>query len=80
MSAPRKIWVETWVREKGDVGITLEALPYEGSTAYHHEDAVRELAEALEKLADEAFRFMDCGDRSLIDQALVALAKIAQDA
>ena len=83
MSAPRKIWVPVPVTDEGPCYVDKDEAEMQwgcASTAYHHEDAVRELAEALEKLADEAFRFMDCGDRSLIDQALVALAKIAQDA
>ena len=75
MSAPRKIWVQY----SFDMLDKHDDQPFPGSTAYHHDDVVRELVEALERA--RAF-IHGPGDRCgpVLRQIDAALAKIAQDA
>lgn len=87
MSDARKIWANVDLYDtfsgKGicgewnhcDVGSAAD-------TVYHHDDVVRELVEALERVSENMAK-MATGQTSLIDStkrtADVALAKIAQE-
>lgn len=80
MSAPRKIWAD-----KASMG-WVEAYPGQQMNpceeVYHHDDVVRELVEALERVSENMAK-MATGQTSLIDStkrtADAALAKIAQE-
>ena len=91
MSAPRKIWVDY----ERDMFSFSEDAPTSSCpasvTAYHHDDVVRELVEALEFYADRKFTGyeVDISDYGISmskgeiimdegDIARAALAKIAQ--
>lgn len=76
MSAPRKISISHLQSRMIDVN------GKGGTEVYHHDDVVRELVEALEKVSDNMAK-MATGYTSLIDStkrtADAALAKIAQE-
>ena len=95
MSVPLKIWVPMPVTDEGPCYVDKDEAEMQwGCTAvaYHHDDVVRELVEALEECADDlaewiaisdslkraGFNMDDTGQR--LDRARAALAKIAQDA
>lgn len=79
MSAPRKIWVDY----RRDMFSFEVDEPTSGRpTAYHHDDVVRELVEALRMIADteppSPTWAGDLGIRAIRAHARAALAKIAQ--
>lgn len=94
MSAPRKIWVPVPVTDEGPCYVDKDEAEMQwGCTAvaYHHDDVVRELVEALKECADDlaewiaisdslkraGFNMDDTGQR--LDRACAALANIAQE-
>ena len=95
MSAPRKIWVPMPVTDEGPCYVDKDEAEMQwGCTAvaYHHDDVVRELVEALEFYADRKFTGyeVDISDYGISmskgeivldegDVARAALAKIAQE-
>ena len=95
MSAPRKIWVPVPVTDEGPCYVDKDEAEMQwGCTAvaYHHDDVVRELVEALEFYADRKFTGyeVDISDYGISmskgeiildegDIARAALAKIAQE-
>ena len=82
MSAPRKIWLQY----SFDMLDKHDDQPFPGSTAYHHDDVMRELAAALEEIVEHC-RNTGRGCVAVNDRiyerceetAVSALAKIAQE-
>lgn len=95
MSAPRKIWItdDTMAEMRFAGWVWIDEKP--SADLYHHDDAVRELVEALEPFAffdeertdntQDAWeiryrdRFQDWVSYEDIERARAALAKIAQE-
>ena len=82
MRSPRKIWVPMPVTDEGPCYVDKDEAEMQwGCTAvaYHHDDVVRELVEALERAREFIHGPGDrCGP--VLRHIDAALAKIAQDA
>ena len=81
MSAPRKIWAYDDGLNSPDSRTWSATVPV--GPAYHHDDLVRELVEALEEIAgsaDDGDGWTSDGHERCTETARAALAKIAQDA
>lgn len=85
MSAPRKIWLPVPLTDEGPCYVDKDEAEFQwgcASTAYHHDDVVRELMEALEEIAgsaDDGDGWTSYGHERRSETAAAALAKIAQE-
>lgn len=82
MSAPRKIWSAPSKGNGWNVAFCSEITPEDAKDrceVYHHDDVVRELVEALERIAD--LSVIAASDMAVIAlrKHRAALAKIAQE-
>ena len=76
MSAPRKIWVPVPVTDEGPCYVDKDEAEMQwgcASTAYHHDDVVRELAYCLEV----AVLWLEFDGRYDVQGMKAALSKIA---
>lgn len=78
MSAPRKIWVDA-----SRIWHISGTHCFEGSEVYHHDDVVRELVEAANRLVNNpgwgTVNYTDGGMWADGEALRAALAKIAED-
>ena len=81
MSAPRKIWVPVPVTDEGPCYVDKDEAEMQwgcASTAYHHDDVVRELIRAGSNMHVFVDLYGDEAMRSAAAEWRAAIAKIAQ--